>query len=51
MGIKSALSKVFAAIVVKRIDNWKYNAVDAQERTMRQLRNILLLVQIINLAL
>ena len=37
MGIKSALSKVFAAIVVKRIDNWKYNAVDAQERTMRQL--------------
>jgi hypothetical protein len=37
MGIKSALSKVFASFVVKGINKWKYNAVAAQERTLQYL--------------
>ena len=37
MGIKSALSKVFAAFVVKGIDKWKYNAVEAQTNTLKKL--------------
>lgn len=37
MGLKSALSKVFAAIVVKAINKWKYDAVSAQERTLQKL--------------
>ncbi len=37
MGIKSALSKVFASFVVKGIDQWKYDAVSAQQRTLLQL--------------
>lgn len=37
MGLKSALSKVFASIVVKGINKWKYAAVSAQERTLQKL--------------
>ncbi|MFN0290166.1 GH3 auxin-responsive promoter family protein [Pedobacter helvus] len=37
MGIKSALSKVFASFVVKGIDQWKYDAVSAQQGTLLQL--------------
>ncbi len=37
MGIKSSLSKVFASFVVKKIESWKFNAVDAQERTLQKL--------------
>lgn len=37
MGIKSSLSKVFASFVVKNIEAWKYNAVNAQERTLQKL--------------
>ncbi len=37
MGVKSALSKVFAAFVVKGINKWKHNAVEAQDRTLHQL--------------
>ena len=37
MGLKSALSKPFAAWVVKQINKWKYNAVAAQEQTLVQL--------------
>lgn len=37
MGIKSSLSKLFAAFVVKNIDAWKFNAVAAQERTLQKL--------------
>ncbi len=37
MGIKSALSKVFAAFVVKGINKWKFNAVAAQECTRQYL--------------
>lgn len=37
MGLKSALSKVFASFVVKRIEKWKFNAVAAQERTLKML--------------
>lgn len=36
-GIKSALSKVFAAIVVNGIKKWKFNAAVAQERTLQKL--------------
>lgn len=39
MGLKSALSKVFASFVVKGIDKWKYDAVSVQERTLQQLIN------------
>ena len=37
MGIKSSLSKIFASFVVKSIEAWKYNAVNAQERTLQKL--------------
>jgi len=37
MGIKSSLSKVFASFVVKNIEAWKFNAVNAQERTLQKL--------------
>ncbi|WAC40153.1 GH3 auxin-responsive promoter family protein [Pedobacter sp. SL55] len=37
MGLKSALSKVFASFVVKGIDKWKYDAVSAQELTLKRL--------------
>ncbi|MCJ0743827.1 GH3 auxin-responsive promoter family protein [Pedobacter montanisoli] len=37
MGLKSALSKPFAAWVVKQISKWKYNAVAAQEQTLVRL--------------
>ncbi|WP_199118054.1 GH3 auxin-responsive promoter family protein [Pedobacter sp. ASV28] len=37
MGLKSALSKVFASFVVKKINKWKYNAVEAQHKTLRYL--------------
>lgn len=37
MGIKSSLSKVFASFVVKSIEAWKFNAVNAQERTLQKL--------------
>ncbi|WP_410221075.1 GH3 auxin-responsive promoter family protein [Pedobacter sp.] len=37
MGLKSALSKPFAAWVVKQINKWKYHAVAAQEQTLLQL--------------
>lgn len=31
------MSKIFAAFVVKKIDRWKYHAVQAQERTLQNL--------------
>lgn len=37
MGLKSALSKVFASFVVKGIDKWKYDAVSTQELTLKRL--------------
>ena len=37
MGLKAALSKPFAAFVVKGINKWKKNAVKAQQDTLRQL--------------
>lgn len=37
MGLKAALSKPFAALVVKGIQKWKKNAVKAQEETFYQL--------------
>jgi len=37
MAIKSVLSKIFASFVVKGIEKWKFNAVDAQERTLQML--------------
>ncbi len=37
MGLKAALSKPFAAFVVKGINKWKKNAVKAQQNTLRQL--------------
>ena len=37
MGIKAALSKPFAAWVVKGINKWKYNAVKAQDETLHSL--------------
>lgn len=37
MGLKAALSKPFAALVVKGINKWKKNAVAAQKETLTQL--------------
>ncbi|HYK76660.1 MAG TPA: GH3 auxin-responsive promoter family protein [Daejeonella sp.] len=37
MGIKSALSKPFAAFVVKQMDKWKRNAVSAQHQVFQKL--------------
>jgi len=37
MGLKAALSKPFAALVVSNINRWKKNAVAAQESTLKQL--------------
>ncbi|WP_134089157.1 GH3 auxin-responsive promoter family protein [Olivibacter sp. XZL3] len=37
MGIKAALSKPFAAFVVKKINRWKYRAVEVQEKVRNQL--------------
>lgn len=37
MGIKSFLSKPFAAFVVRRINKWKFNAVEAQHQTLKKL--------------
>ena len=43
MGLKAALSKPFAAFVVKQMNKWKYNAVEAQskvfDKLIRQARN------------
>ncbi|SOD14108.1 GH3 auxin-responsive promoter family protein [Pedobacter xixiisoli] len=39
MRLKSALSKVFASFVVKGIEKWKFDAVAAQERTLKKLVN------------
>jgi hypothetical protein len=37
MGLKAALSRPFAAFVVKGIDRWKKNAVQVQERILKDL--------------
>lgn len=37
MGLKAALSKPFAALVVRGINKWRKNAVAAQEDTLRKL--------------
>lgn len=37
MGLKSALSKIFASFVVKGIKKWKFDAVAAQEKTLQKL--------------
>jgi len=37
MGLKSALSKIFASFVVRGIEKWKFDAVAAQERTLQKL--------------
>lgn len=39
MGLKAALSKPFAALVVKGINKWKKNAVSAQQIILAQLIN------------
>ncbi|MDF3076193.1 MAG: auxin-responsive promoter [Sphingobacteriaceae bacterium] len=37
MGIKSALSKPFAALVVRQINKWKNNAIESQQRVLQKL--------------
>jgi len=37
MGLKAALSKPFAAFIVRGVNRWKKNAVAAQQETMSQL--------------
>ncbi|MCX2575320.1 GH3 auxin-responsive promoter family protein [Pedobacter sandarakinus] len=37
MGLKSALSKPFAAFAVWQINKWKYNAVNAQQQILKRL--------------
>lgn len=37
MGLKAALSKPFAALVVSGVNRWKKNAVAAQEQTLKEL--------------
>ena len=37
MGLKAALSKPFAAFAVWQINKWKYNAVNAQNKILKQL--------------
>ena len=37
MGLKAALSKPFAAFVVRQMNKWKYNAVEAQARVFDKL--------------
>ncbi len=37
MGLKSALSKPFAAWAVKNINKWKYNAVESQHNVLKKL--------------
>ncbi|MGE6219947.1 GH3 auxin-responsive promoter family protein [Nubsella zeaxanthinifaciens] len=37
MALKSFLSKIFASVVVKGINKWKFDAVAAQEDTLRNL--------------
>jgi phenylacetate-coenzyme A ligase PaaK-like adenylate-forming protein len=37
MGVKSYLSKIFASFVVKGVDKWKYNAVQAQQNLQKTL--------------
>jgi phenylacetate-coenzyme A ligase PaaK-like adenylate-forming protein len=39
MALKSFLSKIFASIVVKGINKWKFDAVAAQENTLKNLVN------------
>lgn len=39
MGLKAALSKPFAAFVVRNIQKWKKNAVAAQQDTLQMLLN------------
>lgn len=39
MALKSFLSKIFASIVVKGINKWKFDAVAAQEDTLKNLVN------------
>ena len=37
MGLKAALSKPFAAWVVRKVNKWKYNAIEAQQKTLKSL--------------
>ncbi|WP_353137664.1 GH3 auxin-responsive promoter family protein, partial [Pseudopedobacter sp.] len=37
MGIKSFLSKPIAAWIVRGVNRWKYNAVEAQRQTLNHL--------------
>ena len=37
MGLKAALSKPFAAFIVRGINKWKYNAAAAQQKVFQQL--------------
>jgi hypothetical protein len=37
MGLKAALSKPFAALVVKGIEKWKKNPIAAQQQVFRHL--------------
>ena len=37
MGLKAALSKPFAALIVKGINKWKYNAIAVQKQTFSSL--------------
>ncbi len=37
MSVKAALSKYYAAFVVRRMEKWMYNAVAAQEQTRKKL--------------
>ena len=37
MGLKAALSKPFAAFIVRRINKWKYNAASAQQKVFQKL--------------
>jgi hypothetical protein len=37
MGLKAALSKPFAALIVRGINKWKYNAASAQQKVFQKL--------------
>ena len=37
MGLKAAISKPFAAYIVRRINKWKYNAAAAQQKVFQKL--------------
>ncbi|HEX7365823.1 MAG TPA: GH3 auxin-responsive promoter family protein [Pelobium sp.] len=37
MGLKALISKPFAAFAVRQMDKWKYNAIEAQAKTLKHI--------------